>query len=216
MIVVSVRAGRLAVDPAGAALEARRPGRPRPHPVLSRFAARDGESRFWGAVVSTVLRRPLVSRPAGRGRAARARPPGARACTRSCRASPTCPQYLPIDQDLRGRSRRRSRALRRRPRSSSRRRDVRAPQVVAAGAELSRRALATPDRSCQPIGDSQPGRTPSRGSTSRSSATATDARSDRALQMLRGDADPADARHGPGRRDRRDREPPARTTSTTR
>ena len=54
------RADRLALDPAGAALQARAPRRQGPHPA-SLAARPGGESRVWGYVLDRVLRRPALS-----------------------------------------------------------------------------------------------------------------------------------------------------------
>ena len=54
------RAPRVAHGPAGGAVQARRSGRARPHPVARAARTRDGESRLWGAVIGLVMRHPLI------------------------------------------------------------------------------------------------------------------------------------------------------------
>ena len=126
-----------------------------PHPARLAPAQRpDGESRFWGAVVSAVTRRPLVSLLAGDRGAARAGDSGARRCTRGSSATPTSPEPagdqglrrhpegVPGGADTGGGDRRGRRASA--TRRSSRRRGARAPRprdaLLRAADQRTRRA----------------------------------------------------------------------------
>ena len=60
LVVAVAMLGSLTVLP-GHPLLARRPGRARTDPFVSRLRRDDGEGRIWGTIVAAVLRRPVVS-----------------------------------------------------------------------------------------------------------------------------------------------------------
>ena len=94
VLVVAIALRRVADGAAGRAGQARRPRRPRPGPAARAAGARkDGESRFWGAIVGAVMRRPVVLGGAAAAAARRAgdprlQPPhGQLRARRACRAT---------------------------------------------------------------------------------------------------------------------------------
>src|SRR5581483_9914844 len=111
-------------------------------PFVSRFARADGDSRFWGAIVSAVLRRPLLSLVlAGAALVALAVPVGGMhtrllGYTDLPQSLPVIKTYKDIQAAFPG-AQTPAEVVVRAP-------NVRAPAVVRAGTELVRRALSTP------------------------------------------------------------------------
>ena len=111
-------------------------------PLVSRLQRPDGESRFWGAVVSAVTRRPLVSLLAATAALLALATPALGMHTRLLsytdlpRSLPVIKAYDDIQKAFPG-AQTPAEVIVRAP-------SVRDPKVVAAGTELVRRALATP------------------------------------------------------------------------
>jgi uncharacterized membrane protein YdfJ with MMPL/SSD domain len=164
-------------------------------PFVSRFVRPDGESRFWGAVVSAVMRRPLVSLLLAAAALLAIASPALGMHTRLLsytdlpRSLPVIKAYRDIQASFPG-AQTPAEVVVRAP-------NVRAPKVVAAGEELVRRALATPYM-----------KLPVTASVSLDGTVAriniplvgngTDASSDRALQLLRAQLIPATLGKVPG------------------
>ena len=126
------------------------------------------------------------------------------ACTRRTRACDGLPRSLPIMKTLRPHRARRSPAARCRPWSSSRRKDVTAPEVRSPrSSELEREALATGQMSAAGRGRRQRRQDASRSSTCRSPATGTDAASNARARDAARTIDPAHDRQGRRREGRR-------------
>jgi uncharacterized membrane protein YdfJ with MMPL/SSD domain len=152
-------------------------------PFVSRLQRPGGESRFWGAIVSAVMRRPLVSLLAATAALLALAAPALGMHTRLLSYSdlphslPVIKAYDDIQRAFPG-AQTPAEVIVEAP-------NVRAPQIVAAGERLVRRALATPYF-----------KLPVRASASADGTVGridlpivgngTDATSDRALQELRG------------------------------
>jgi len=164
-------------------------------PLVSRFSRPDGESRFWGAIVSAVTRRPLVSLVAATAALLALAAPALGMHTRLLsytdlpRSLPVIKAYDDIQKAFPG-AQTPAEVVVKAP-------DVRDARVVAAGTRLVRRALATPYFE-QPVkysasADHTVGRIdiPLVGN-------GTDAASDRGLQELRGTLIPETLGEVPG------------------
>ncbi len=110
--------GRLADRASGAALAARRQGRPAARvPLVGRLRRDDGEGRIWGAIVDRVLRRPVVSVVVAGGLLVALAVPALQ--LRMVQSGPeTFPQYLAGGEDVQPHARTRSPARGSRPTSS--------------------------------------------------------------------------------------------------
>jgi RND superfamily putative drug exporter len=152
-------------------------------PYVSRFVRADGESRFWGAVVSAVMRRPLVSLLLAVAALLAIALPATGMHTRLLSYT-DLPQNLPVIKayaDIQAAfpgAQTPAEIVVKAP-------NVRAPKVVAAGEELVRRALATPDMKLPVSATVSPDGTVARINIPLV-GNGTDASSDRALQLLRG------------------------------
>ena len=89
LVVLAAVIGSLTVLPAMLAKLGDRVDRGR-IPLIGRRKHAAGESRFWGFVLDRVLRRPVVALVLAGGLLVARGRAGDAACTRSCRASPTC------------------------------------------------------------------------------------------------------------------------------
>ena len=202
ILVVARRGARLADRAPGAALEARRQGRPAAHPVRRPARRDDGEGRIWG---SDRRPRPAPARAVG-GRIRR------RCCWRSPRRRCSCssrlrdrvvPAVARGDQDVPPDAGRRSPA-RHCPRTSSSRHRTCAPAVHKAIAQLEQRALAS-GRAYEPITVDVNKHGTVANITLPIEGSGTDAASNAVVRAAARDDRPRDRRRRPEHRGRRHR-----------
>jgi RND superfamily putative drug exporter len=164
-------------------------------PFVSRFVRADGESRFWGTVVSAVMRRPVVSLCLAIAALLAIASPALGMHTRLLsytdlpRSLPVIKAYTDIQKAFPG-AQTPAEVVVKAP-------NVRAPRVVAAGEKLVERALATPYMKLPVTASVSPDGTVARINIPLV-GNGTDASSDRALQLLRGTLIPATLGKLPG------------------
>ena len=157
-------------------------------PFVPRLARADGEPRLWGAVVTAVTRRPLVSLVLAAGALLALASPALSMHTRLLgytdlpRSLPVIRAYNDIQAAFPGAQTPAEVVVKAR--------NVRAPRVVAAGEELVRRALATPYMKLPVSASVSPDGTVARIDIPLV-GNGTDASSDHALELLRGRLIPA-------------------------
>jgi uncharacterized membrane protein YdfJ with MMPL/SSD domain len=164
-------------------------------PLVSRLQRPDGESRFWGAIVSSVMRRPLVSLLAATAALLALAAPALGMHTRLLsytdlpRSLPVIKAYDDIQKAFPG-AQTPAEVIVKAP-------NVRASQIVAAGTTLVRRALATPYFKLPVRASASPDNTVGRIDLP-IVGNGTDAASDRALKELREKLIPATLGKLPG------------------
>ncbi len=151
-------------------------------PFVSRLTRNDGESRFWGTVVSAVMRRPVVSLAAATAALLVLALPALGMHTRLLSYT-DLPQSLPVIKAY-GDIQKAFPGAQTPAEVVVKAKNVRAPQLVAAGEELVRRALATPYMKLPVTSSVSPDGTVARINIPLV-GNGTDASSDRALQILR-------------------------------